>query len=171
MLHTPDATILLVGEGKVAARAAVSSLRNKHVRASGTPLHRGELTLLELNAPLESAGGGAELPDPAKPQSLREFRGEILDPKCFAGAMKPGDGKTHKACAALCLRGGIPPVFRSGGQLYLLVDQDLNPFAAAALQRIIEHVGDDVTVVGGVTTIGHLKVLAIDAGTIRRRGP
>jgi hypothetical protein len=170
MLHTSEATLLLVGEGKVGA-PGVASLRSKRVRASGTLLRRGELTLFELSAPLESAGPAAALPDPAKPQSLRELQGEILDPKCFAGAMKPGDGKTHKGCAALCLRGGIPPLFRSGDDLYLLLDQDLNAFGGEALQRVIDHVGDDVTMVGRMTSIGHLKVLAIDVGTVRRRGP
>lgn len=37
------------------------------------------------------------------------LRGEIVDSKCFLGVMAPGQGKTHRACASLCLRGGIPP--------------------------------------------------------------
>lgn len=37
-------------------------------------------------------------------------RGEILDGKCYLGAMKPGDGKGHRSCAILCLRGGLPPM-------------------------------------------------------------
>ena len=37
--------------------------------------------------------------------------GEVVDTKCYAGAMSPGDGKVHKACASLCLFGGIPPLF------------------------------------------------------------
>lgn len=39
--------------------------------------------------------------------------GELVDSKCYLGTMKPGDGKTHKSCAILCLRGGIPPLFVS----------------------------------------------------------
>jgi hypothetical protein len=39
------------------------------------------------------------------------LRGEIVDSKCFLGVMVPGEGKTHKDCASLCLRGGIPPAF------------------------------------------------------------
>jgi hypothetical protein len=35
---------------------------------------------------------------------------EILDSKCYMGAMKPGDGMGHKACATLCITGGIPPM-------------------------------------------------------------
>lgn len=37
--------------------------------------------------------------------------GEILDAKCYLGAMKPGSGKAHRACAQLCIRGGIPAMF------------------------------------------------------------
>jgi hypothetical protein len=40
--------------------------------------------------------------------------GEILDAKCWFGAMRPGFGKTHKACAALCARGGLPLAFCEG---------------------------------------------------------
>ena len=36
--------------------------------------------------------------------------GEIVDAKCFLGAMKPGSGVAHAACARLCVAGGIPPV-------------------------------------------------------------
>jgi hypothetical protein len=38
--------------------------------------------------------------------------GEIVDPKCFFGAMNPGEGKTHLSCAARCLSGGIMPVLK-----------------------------------------------------------
>ena len=48
--------------------------------------------------PAESVGGG--------PVTVS---GEIVDSKCFLGVMVPGAGKTHKECASLCLRGGIPP--------------------------------------------------------------
>ena len=170
MLHTDDATLLLVGEGKVAGPREVS-LRDQRVRAAGTILKRGAVQLLELGRPVEPLRSDEQFPAIAMPSATQTLRGEILDPKCFAGAMKPGDGKTHKGCAALCLRGGIPPVFRSGDELYLLVDQDLKRLEGAALQRVIEQVGEDVTVVGGLTSIGRLKVLAVDAGTIRRRAP
>ena len=37
--------------------------------------------------------------------------GEICDGKCETGAMRPGNGIAHRACAILCLAGGVPPVF------------------------------------------------------------
>ena len=52
-------------------------------------------------------------------------RGEIVDSKCFLGVMVPGSGKTHKDCASLCLRGGIPPALyvqdRRGDSFVLLL--------------------------------------------------
>ncbi len=36
--------------------------------------------------------------------------GEIIDPKCYLGAMNPGEGKPHRSCAILCIGGGIMPM-------------------------------------------------------------
>lgn len=38
--------------------------------------------------------------------------GEIIDPKCFFGAMNPGNGKVHLSCAVRCIEGGIIPMLR-----------------------------------------------------------
>ena len=45
----------------------------------------------------------------SRPSSIT---GEILDPKCYFGVMKPGDGLLHKSCAIRCISGGIPAVLR-----------------------------------------------------------
>jgi hypothetical protein len=54
-----------------------------------------------------------------------EVSGEVVDTKCFLGVMVPGSGKTHRACAALCLRGDIPPALhvhdRDGRSTLLLL--------------------------------------------------
>ena len=38
--------------------------------------------------------------------------GEIIDPKCYYGAMNPGQGKPHLSCAIRCISGGIMPVLK-----------------------------------------------------------
>lgn len=38
------------------------------------------------------------------------LRGEIIDPKCYLGAMNPGEGKPHRSCAIRCISGGIMPM-------------------------------------------------------------
>jgi hypothetical protein len=81
------------------------------------------------------------------------LRGEIVDSKCFLGVMAPGEGKTHKDCASLCLRGGIPPAFvvrdREGRTaLLLLVSESGDSLAghAAALRLA----GEPIEVTGVV---------------------
>ncbi len=75
--------------------------------------------------------------------------GEIVDTKCYLGAMKPGRGKPHRACASLCIRGGIPAallVRTADGerQLIHLVD-----FAGRPLGReLLDWVGQPVEVSG-----------------------
>jgi hypothetical protein len=55
--------------------------------------------------------------------------GEVVDFKCYLGAMKPGSGVTHRGCAALCVQGGIPPALvvpnADGSEtVYLLATED-----------------------------------------------
>jgi len=38
-----------------------------------------------------------------------ELEGELVDTKCWLGVMRPATGKVHRACAARCLSGGVPP--------------------------------------------------------------
>jgi len=38
------------------------------------------------------------------------IKGEIIDPKCYLGAMNPGEGKPHRSCAIRCISGGIMPM-------------------------------------------------------------
>jgi len=101
------------------------------------------------------------------------LRGEITDPKCFAGAMKPGDGKTHKACAALCLRGGIPPAFRTTGRdgelvSYVLVGPGVEPLEGESLEPLVERVGEPVALRGRPVTLGRLRLFEVAEGSVRR---
>jgi hypothetical protein len=38
-----------------------------------------------------------------------DLTGELVDTKCFFGAMRPATGKIHRGCAVRCLSGGVPP--------------------------------------------------------------
>ncbi len=67
--------------------------------------------------------------------------GEIVDTKCYLGAMKPGRGKPHRDCASLCIRGGIPAallVRTADGerQLIHLVDLAGRPLGRELLDRV-----------------------------------
>jgi hypothetical protein len=161
-------TILLVGEGKFGAKDRVKSHNGKSVRVSGTLISRDGWQILELVDGDEGLRA-AELPEaeqtalrlpPAKPLGPVTLRGEIVDSKCYLGAMKPGGGRTHKGCAVLCLKGGVPPVFVSrdeGDALYLLVSADGGQIDAA----YFDLAADTIRLHGLVEEQGDLRVLKI----------
>lgn len=162
-------TVLLVEEGKHGARDRIQPFDGEFVRVRGTFLHRDDRWMLELVPGEEaierlSTGGmnleALEWPTGSKPGQVT-LAGEIIDPKCFLGGMKPGEGKTHKACATLCIAGGIPPMFiersTNGLTYYLLVDQAGEP----ANDLVLEFVGDSVTLTGSLVRMGDLNILKI----------
>ncbi|MEL6328188.1 MAG: hypothetical protein AAFR38_00885 [Planctomycetota bacterium] len=97
--------------------------------------------------------------------------GEIVDSKCFLGAMKPGDGRTHKACATLCISGGVPPVLvttdDTGAHTYFLLTDDrgrgLRPEAIEAFKPLI---AEPVRVTGEFGRLAGWNILAIDPARI-----
>lgn len=144
--------LLLVEVGKHGGGRAVP-LDGKRVAISGWMLLRDGRRMIEMEPGdgalrVEGEGAGPVVTTPGGPDAGRPvtLRGEIVDSKCFLGAMKPGDGKTHKACATLCITGGIPPMLvvpREGGEAsdyYLLADPGGGPLDVAAYDRIGEPV-------------------------------
>lgn len=112
--HAPQ-VYLLVGVGKIGAQDPLRGLGGTMARVSGTLISRSGQGIIELSdgdrvTPLELDPAG-ELPFSSHVASAgpESRAGEIVDFKCFLGAMKPGDGTGHKACATLCILGGIPP--------------------------------------------------------------
>jgi len=123
---------LLVAPGKHGADSLVRGLDGRRITVMGTRIERGAHAMIEIDpASLESARQGeqaaaaADASQTAAAGRAVELTGEIVDSKCFLGVMVPGSGKTHKDCAALCLRGGIPPALhvqdRSGRASLLLM--------------------------------------------------
>jgi len=108
------------------------------------------------------------VPAPPAPLGHWLLTGEICDGKCHAGAMKPGTGLAHKACANLCIAGGLPAVLEmtlpaEGSTVVLLADAEGGPMPAGLL---------DLTAVP-VEMTGHLErrddllIFRIDAGSVR----
>lgn len=183
IVQQPDGqkrTYLLVSEGKQGAVHRLPQYDCDQVRVKGTLLHRDGRHMIEL---LSTDDGFELLSGDAPPEDLRitpalawnqvELRGEIIDPKCYLGAMKPGRGKTHKACAALCLRGGIPPMFVSDDMAgrrmyYLLVLDGRDPAEGAALETFISHVGDAVKIKGEAAMWGDVVLLKVNPRNVAR---
>jgi hypothetical protein len=167
-------TILLVEEGKHGAAERVSDFDGQSVRATGRFLHRDDRWMLELVAGDQGLRAFDDDTGIATRRSVRlgpvTLTGEIIDPKCYLGAMKPGGGKTHKACAALCIRGGIPPMLVTRDEqlqetFYLLTDAARRPLG----EVIVPFIGDQVELTGELERIDDLLLLKIDSAPIRRR--
>ena len=171
--------LLLIEEGKHGSRQELSALDGRTVTLRGHTLTRGELRMLELSGEADAVKQ-AESSAASMSALIRTengtvtLTGEVIDPKCFSGAMKPGDGKGHKACATLCIRGGIPPmlaVWDSDGEptLWLLTDAQGKAFTEQSLEELLPFVGDFVKVQGQAFLTGNLRLLRVDPREIVRR--
>lgn len=150
---------LLVAPGKHGADALVSDYDGARVTLEGTRIQRGDHVMFEVTpgsiardsqASSAHAMSASAASAPAD-TGLVTLRGEIVDSKCYLGVMVPGEGKTHKDCASLCLRGGIPPALlvrdREGrSALLLLVSSSGEPVGQAAVRLA----GEPVEVTGAI---------------------
>ena len=134
--HPAGHTVLLSGIGKNGAQID-AALAGRMVDATGVMLKRGSIDMMQLgdDPGLVAAEGERAL---SAPVQLGRWRlvGEICDGKCWNGAMRPGSGIAHQACAELCLAGGLPPVLVTtspveGSTFLLLADADGGPMPEA----------------------------------------
>ncbi len=166
--------LLLVESGKHGSGTRLAPWNAKRVSISGWLLRRDGRKMLELEPGDAAVAIDASSPTPVAQPILQTLspttlRGEIVDAKCFLGAMKPGEGKTHKDCATLCIRGGIPPMLVTRdadgrASYFLLVDPSGGPLDPAAHQ----YIADPVEIRGELATWGGLNVLKLRPADIRR---
>ena len=95
------------------------------------------------------------------------FQGEIIDPKCYFGVMKPGKGKIHRSCAARCISGGIPPVLATTNnnniaEYYLITDANGN----AIHEAILPFIGKPSEITGIVEKMEDWYLLKINTENI-----
>ena len=170
---------LLVGFGKAGADAEIDGLVDQRVRLEGTPIYRDGQTMLEIvpgsvaAADIVSNTTGSNLVAPPAESGVSlgdyTFEGEIVDSKCYLGVMKPGETKPHRACATLCIRGGIPPLLLVRGDdppaaQLLLVGQG----GEAINDAVLDYVAEPVSIRGELVRMGDLYLLRADPSTIRR---
>ncbi|MCA9282289.1 MAG: hypothetical protein H6812_13165 [Phycisphaeraceae bacterium] len=161
MLETEEGVYLIVRIGKFGAQDRVAGLADRWVRLEGYLLERDGRRMIEL---LDDAGAIDEVSGtPAGSEDRQDFgevslRGEIVDSKCYLGAMKPGDGKGHKPCATLCVGNGIPPMLvvhhDGGGKDYYILATDA---FGAANEMVREYLGEAVEVRGRVVERGGVR--------------
>lgn len=173
--------VLLVGFGKFGAQGILAdiekeqgSLAGKEVVLNGTLIYGDGVTLMELTD-LEASFVSAkesdnDLEETSVELSELSLAGEILDPKCYFGVMKPGEGKIHKSCAIRCISGGIPPVMRVlkedgiSYDYYLITGiegQEIN-------NDVLPYVSETIRVSGISSNQNGWKVLEIDSNNIKR---
>jgi hypothetical protein len=188
----------LVEQGKIGAQKRIELLQSKNpftekpikdfYTVTGYLVERSGRKVLEIDGSLDEPiipwqtahhallSGDRFLhtyPDPLQSKDLgtNTLRGEIVDPKCYLGVMQPGDGKTHKVCATLCIKGGIPPMLlvrdKAGNTAaYLLT----NAKGKAFPESHYEYIADPIEVTGQVLRDGDLLILRADLDSIRRLG-
>ena len=112
----------LVGYGKHGAEGVMRELEvekkdplnGKETSLKGTLLYGDGKILMQVDKnddPLVNVSNITnKLPSIETDKGEVNLKGEIIDPKCYFGVMKPGEGKVHKDCAIRCILGGIPPV-------------------------------------------------------------
>jgi hypothetical protein len=144
----PARSVLLVDAWKYGLALGPEFHDGDPVHVQGYALQRGDATVLQVSAPLQPTS------PIAPPPALRDageatLTGEIVDSKCWAGAMNPVDGKAHRGCGSLCLLGNIPALFIIAApdgtiRWYVLADADGNPLDEA----IRLHIGERLTLTG-----------------------
>ncbi|NRA58227.1 MAG: hypothetical protein HRU13_08975 [Phycisphaerales bacterium] len=141
--------VLLVGVGKVGPPENVTSIVGLNASVTGYPLERHGMRMLEVQSAKRVDRASNAARPAARELGEHEITGEILDSKCYLGAMKPGNGLGHRACAILCIRGGIPPMLswmdETGQARYALV---MGPEGSRMAEAHLESVGRNATLQG-----------------------
>lgn len=169
-------TIPLVGYGKFGAAGLIrelesinkTSLEHKQITLKGFLIYSEGKTLLQIDGndnPLLQIGetSGASTA-PLEELGDVHLIGEVIDPKCYFGVMKPGQGKPHRDCAIRCLEGGMPAVFFVGndkGQsnYYLLLDKGGNVLN----HQLKNFVGDPVSLSARAVRHGDWDLLYLNS--------
>ncbi len=108
-------SVSLVCSSKCGVSAQLAQYEGQPVWVRGSVIVRGRHRLLAVVRDADWLGSSQKsipvIPTREEYLGRAALNGEILDAKCWTGAMRPGEGKTHKSCASLCIRMGGTPWF------------------------------------------------------------
>ncbi|MEO1011705.1 MAG: hypothetical protein AAFX53_10400 [Bacteroidota bacterium] len=168
--------IVMLGFGKSGANPFLDEAREKEgdliggqLTIEGQLIYYNGKTLLEIDDGQKiSVTGKGEVKSPISLGNI-VVQGEVIDPKCYFGVMKPGYGKIHRSCAALCISGGIPPVLVSQDEngtesYFLLTDVKGN----AIHKDIIPYIGQPSRISGDLPKLGDWDILKVDVAQIEK---
>ncbi|MEQ9616522.1 MAG: hypothetical protein RLN60_00635 [Phycisphaerales bacterium] len=157
-------SMLLVDAGKGGIRDGIEEFEGSRVRVEGFLISRLGMSVLEL---LPGEEGLRDLETlmvrkgerPTEAESPIEITGEVLDLKCYLGAMRPGEGVTHRGCAVLCVQGGIPPAIKDPlGNVHVLAGASWE----AMNERAMPHVGVPSRVTGTAVLRGGVPYVLVE---------
>jgi len=173
-------TIPLVGYGKHGAETAIMelekekgvSLNGKEVTLKGTLIYGDGKILLQVDKndnPIVNVGAESTVLLQQKDLGTQTIRGEIVDPKCYFGVMKPGEGKVHRDCAIRCILGGVPPVLHvqneKGESNYYLI---IGPNGEKINEAVQDIVAEPVSIEARVVQQDDWIILYTDKEKIKR---
>lgn len=175
-------TIPLVGLGKFAAQPVVDyiiketgdDINGYQVTLIGTQFHyqgkywmeltKGNASVLKIEENTSDENRARALAD-LGPITIE---GEIVDPKCFFGQMKPAYKAIHRSCAVRCISGGIPPVLaiRENGKFvdyYFLTNAEDEPLN----EEVLAWVGVPITLSGKAKSFDDWKSIQLEANSFK----
>ena len=154
-------SILLVGFGKFGAESALADMKakagkpifGKSVKIKGSLIYHDNKKILELTENGDAFVGFSNKNQTASAKKISHGNvslfGEIYDPKCAFGVMKPGYGKPHRSCAIRCISSGIPPVLKmtnkDGASNYCILKGENNEVINA---EVLDFVADQIRICG-----------------------
>jgi hypothetical protein len=165
-----ETSYLLGVFGKRGAREAVADLDGRRVALRGALFYSDGQPGAEIeDGSVQSLGATTEPSELSLSLGTVDLVGEIVDSKCYSGVMKPGSGRTHRACAERCLSGGVPAFFvvrAADGQRRVLlpVGADERPMG----RELLAWVGEPLRVTGELRRLGDLWLLVAETEAYRR---
>ena len=173
--HPEGRAIVLAGQSKRGVDKKARSLDGKPVTIKGIlTIRDSAVDLIQLSnraiKPAEdkaiAALGDFAVADP-EAKGRFTLDEEIVDSKCYLGAMKPGEGKVHMACANLCLIGGVPPLFvvykEEGDPVYLLL---VGPDGKAISDKVLDWTSLYIRASGEVRKQGQMLMFQLEPDSI-----
>ena len=168
--------ILLLGFGKSSANPYLEKLQNSEknlngrtLRITGNLIYYNGKTLIQITDEEKVVLANDSKTNALLNETISEMtlEGEIIDPKCYFGVMKPGKGKIHRSCATRCISGGIPPVLATTdnnniSQYYLLTDLKGHTINNA----ILPYIGKPARIKGIVEKMEDWYIMKIDVSNI-----
>jgi hypothetical protein len=158
-------TMMLAGPAKNGAQGRTKKFDGQSAVVTGIVLERGSLDMLQVRNVKADENTPTQVP--SEDLGTWKLSGEICDGKCLAGAMRPGRGLAHKACANLCLLGGVPPVFVTSqpveGVEFLMIG---NSDGGVLSPVMLDNVGAYISIEGQVIRRGDILLFLVDDTTI-----